>query len=131
MRIAVVGAHLTGQPLNHQLTSRDARLVEQTRTAPIYRLFALDTVPPKPGLLRTAEGTAGRRAPSRSRCGSSTPPASARSSTRSRRRCASGASSSTTARDVAGFLCEPVAAEGAADITHHGGWRAYRAAAPG
>lgn len=51
--LAVAGAHLSGQPLNHQLTSRQARLVQTTRTAPGYRLYALTgTVPPKPGLVR-------------------------------------------------------------------------------
>ena len=55
VRLAVVGAHLSGQPLNHELTDRGARLVRTTRTAPIYRLFALPgTTPPKPGLLRVA-----------------------------------------------------------------------------
>ena len=34
-------------------------------------------------------------------------------------------------RDVSGFLCEPIALEGAQDITQFGGWRAYRAAAAG
>ncbi len=59
-RIAVVGAHLAGQPLNHQLTGRGGRLVEATRTSADYRLHRLPgTVPPKPG--------AGPR--SRSRCG--------------------------------------------------------------
>ena len=51
--LAVAGAHLRGQPLNHQLTERGARFVRSCRTAPDYRLFALPaTVPPKPGLLR-------------------------------------------------------------------------------
>jgi allophanate hydrolase len=51
--VAVVGAHLSGQPLNGQLTSRGARLINTCKTAPGYRLYALDgTVPPKPGLVR-------------------------------------------------------------------------------
>ena len=51
INIAVVGAHLTGQPLNFQLTERGATLVRAARTAPDYRLYALKgTVPPKPGL---------------------------------------------------------------------------------
>jgi len=50
--VAVVGAHLTGQPLNYQLTQRGARLVRTCRTAAEYRLYALDTHPPKPGLAR-------------------------------------------------------------------------------
>ena len=49
--LAVVGAHLSGMPLNGQLTSRAARLVAATTTAPGYRLHALPgTVPPRPGL---------------------------------------------------------------------------------
>src|SRR5690606_24123706 len=51
--VAVVGAHLTGMPLNHQLTSRNAVLLAQTQSAKKYQLFALaNTVPPKPGLVR-------------------------------------------------------------------------------
>ena len=51
--LAVVGAHLTGQPLNWQLTQRGARLKKTCRTAPDYRLYALQsTTPPKPGLIR-------------------------------------------------------------------------------
>jgi len=53
VNLAVVGAHLTGQPLNHQLTDRGAHLVRACRTAPHYRLYKLDgAMPPKPGLLR-------------------------------------------------------------------------------
>jgi allophanate hydrolase len=52
VRLAVVGAHLSGQPLNHQLTSRAASLVRACRTSPHYRLFALPgTTPAKPGLV--------------------------------------------------------------------------------
>ncbi|WP_121406913.1 allophanate hydrolase, partial [Pseudomonas aeruginosa] len=59
VRVAVVGAHLTGMPLNFQLLTRDAVLVEQTTTATSYRLYALPgTVPPKPGLARVATGGA-------------------------------------------------------------------------
>lgn len=54
--VAVVGAHLSGMPLNHQLTDRGARLFGITRTAPHYRLYLLpDATPPKPGLLRYAD----------------------------------------------------------------------------
>ena len=58
-RVVVVGAHLAGQPLNHQLTARRAVLGRLTTTAPSYRLYALaGTVPPKPGLVRVADGGA-------------------------------------------------------------------------
>ena len=56
---AVVGAHLSGLPLNGELTSRGATLVEATTTAPEYRLFALARYPPpKPGLVRSDRGGA-------------------------------------------------------------------------
>jgi allophanate hydrolase len=52
-QVAVVGAHLTGMPLNHQLTDRQGRLLEVTRTSAKYRLYALqETRPLKPGLVR-------------------------------------------------------------------------------
>src|SRR3954449_10485093 len=57
--VAVVGAHLEGGPLHHQLADRGARLLSRTKTAPNYRLYALDTEPPKPALVRTAQGADG------------------------------------------------------------------------
>ena len=57
VQVAVVGAHLSGMPLNSQLTERGATLVKRTHTAPVYRLYALPgSTPPKPGLLRVAPG---------------------------------------------------------------------------
>jgi allophanate hydrolase len=56
--LAVFGAHLRGQPLEHQLTGRGARWAGPITTAPRYRLYALDTVPPKPGLIRVGDGGA-------------------------------------------------------------------------
>jgi allophanate hydrolase len=50
--VAVAGAHLSGQPLNWQLTERRARLIRTCRTSADYRLYALNTIPPKPGLVR-------------------------------------------------------------------------------
>jgi hypothetical protein len=56
--IAVVGAHLSGMPLNGELRAAGGRLIERTATAPHYRLYALaGTRPPKPGLLRVQKGT--------------------------------------------------------------------------
>jgi allophanate hydrolase len=54
--IVVVGAHLRGQPLNHQLVDRGGHFVGEVRTASAYRLHALPTMPPKPGLVRIADG---------------------------------------------------------------------------
>src|SRR6266436_1512561 len=54
--IAVVGAHLSGMALNNELKALGGRLLEAASTAPDYRLYALDTSPPKPGMLRVAAG---------------------------------------------------------------------------
>lgn len=57
VRLAVVGAHLRGMPLNHELTSARARFVRATRTEASYKLYALEgTVPPKPGMARVSSG---------------------------------------------------------------------------
>ncbi|MGU3291817.1 allophanate hydrolase [Williamsia sp. M5A3_1d] len=58
VELAVFGAHLRGQPLDHQLVGRGARWAGDITTAPAYRLVALDTTPPKPGLVR--DDVAGR-----------------------------------------------------------------------
>ena len=122
--LAVVGAHLRGQPLNHQLTSRRARFVRQTRTAPNYRLYALpNTQPPKPGLRRVAEKLpqgieieiwALDDAAFGSFVAEIPPPLGI------------GTLELEDGSSVKGFLCEPIALEGAQDITSFGGWRAYR-----
>src|SRR4051794_31837649 len=54
--IAVVGAHLSGMVLNHELTALGGRLLETATTAPDYQLYALSTTPPKPGMLRVEPG---------------------------------------------------------------------------
>lgn len=56
--LVVVGAHRRGQPLAAELERRGARWDGMVRTAPTYRLLALDTVPPKPGLVRAPDGAA-------------------------------------------------------------------------
>ncbi|AMO77321.1 allophanate hydrolase [Pseudomonas citronellolis] len=56
-RLVVCGAHLDGLALNWQLRQRGARLLQATRSAPAYRLYALAGGPPlRPGMLRVAEG---------------------------------------------------------------------------
>jgi allophanate hydrolase len=121
VRIAVCGAHMSGLPLNHQLTDRGGRLVTGARTAPNYRLFVLPGDPPaRPGLVRTEEGGAiaveiwdlpverfgdfVEQIPAPLGIG--------------KVELAHGAV-------VSGFLCESYAVEGAREITHLGGWRAY------
>lgn len=121
IRVAVVGAHLTGMPLNFQLTTRDAVHIETTKTSKNYALYALNgTVPPKPGLARQQVGqsiivelwdvpTA--------RFGEfvaeiSTP-------------LGMGNVELEDGRWVKGFICEPYGIDDAENISHFGGWRAY------
>jgi allophanate hydrolase len=121
--LAVCGAHLDGQPLNHQLTGRGARLVARTATAPSYRMVALATDPPKPGLVRVAEGGAAIEVevwglgPAAFGAFVAEVPAPL----------AIGTVALADGSEVPGFTCEPVAVDGAADITAHGGWRAWLA----
>lgn len=126
IEIAVVGAHLSGMPLNGELTSRGGVFLRATTTEASYRLHALPGGPPKrPGLLRIAEGeghtiavevwqlppegfgtfVAGIPAPlciGTVRLADGTMPK--------------------------GFLVEPEGLKGATDISEFGGWRAYMAA---
>ncbi|MDB5812257.1 MAG: atzF [Betaproteobacteria bacterium] len=56
VRVAVVGAHLSGMPLNHQMIEHGASLLKVTRTLPRYRLYLLpDTSPAKPGLIASGD----------------------------------------------------------------------------
>ena len=122
--IAVVGAHLSGMPLNGELRALGARLLGQTTTVPRYRLYALaGTDPPKPGLLRVgARGAAievETWALSFESFGcfvASVPPPLAIGTVQLVGGCA-----------VKGFLCEADAVKGAEDISRYGGWRAYLA----
>mgnify|MGYP006269182413 CR=1 FL=1 len=123
IQLAVVGAHLSGMPLNGQLTERGGRLIETTHTAPLYKLYALaDTQPPKPGLVQvgpthghsiqvevwsmpvTEYGSFVAAIPAPLGIGTLTLHDGCR---------------------VQGFLCEAHALEKAQDISHFGGWRAY------
>jgi allophanate hydrolase len=120
---AVVGAHLSGMPLNGQLTERGATLVCVAETAPNYRLFALPgTTPPKPGLLRVAAGQGARIALEIWEM-----PLSAYGSFVALVPSPLGIGTLELGDGsaVQGFLCEPEALRGAQDISHLGGWRAY------
>lgn len=125
VRVAVVGAHLSGLPLNDQLTDRGAILVCCGRTRPAYRLYALpNTTPPKPGLVRCArDGQAIElevwEMPIEefgSFVASIPPPLGI------------GTVELADGERVKGFLCENYAVAGAQDISGFGGWRQYLAA---
>jgi len=122
LNLVVCGAHLSGLPLNHQLTQRDGRLVRSTRTAPSYRFYALPGGPPhRPGLIRDPSGggpvevevwslplaevggfLAGVPAP-----------------------LGLGRVELEDGSWETGFICEGFAAEGAREITELGGWRRF------
>ena len=124
LRLVVCGAHLEGLPLNGQLVSRGARLVERTTSSPHYRLYALAGGPPeRPGMVRVADGgcrievevwelpgaevgsfLAGIPAP-----------------------LGLGKVELADGRRETGFICEPCGLDGATDISAFGGWRAYLA----
>ncbi len=122
MELVVCGAHMSGMALNHELTSRGARLLERTATAACYRLFALAGGPPaRPGLLRSQDGGAievekwsvpvsvfgdfmrGVPAP-----------------------LTIGTVELEDGGSAHGFLVEACSVEGARDITHLGSWRHFR-----
>ena len=120
--VAVLGAHLTGQPLNWQLTQRAARLLKTCRTAPFYRFYAIEGVIPKPGLIRE-DGFAGPgievevwAVPEDQFGGfvAAVPPP-----------LGIGNAVLDNGETVKCFICEPYAVAGAVEITHFGGWRKY------
>lgn len=124
VRLAVVGAHLTGMPLNHQLTSREAVFVERCRTASTYQLYALaNTTPPKPGLVKAMTNGAPIEVElwdvPIDHFGSFVADIPAPLGI--------GSLELEDGRIVKGFICEPIGLQSARDITSFGGWRAYLA----
>jgi allophanate hydrolase len=138
--LLVVGAHLSGQPLNHELLAAGGTLLGPAATAPCYRLYALDTRPPKPGLVRVAVAPADAAGTAEPSPVAGAPAAGASIAGEVWRLPAAGFARFMSGivapmaigrvrlddgRDVLGFLCEPAAVHGAADITSYGGWRAW------
>ncbi|HEX7812040.1 MAG TPA: allophanate hydrolase [Burkholderiales bacterium] len=124
VKIAVCGAHMSGLPLNIQLTSRGARLVAAVKSAPAYKLYALPGGPPyRPGMVRAEGGAAIEmeiwELPAREFgsfvAGIPGP-------------LGIGTVELADGSKVQGFVCEAYAAANATDITAHGGWRAWLAA---
>ncbi len=126
VRLAVVGAHLSGLPLNHQLTGRGARLVAITSTAPVYRLYALPGPGlARPGLVRVAEGGRAIEA----EVWELSPAALGELMTEVPAPLGIGRAVLEDGSEVHGFICEGFAAQldGARDVTALGGWRAHLA----
>ena len=122
IELTVFGAHLRGQPLNGQLEALGARFVAPVRTSDAYRLVALDTTPPKPGLVRVDPG---RGAPISGEKWLLSP---AGLGTLLARLPAPMSLTSVELADgtwVVGFGCSQEAALRSSDITGFGGWAAY------
>lgn len=126
VKVAVCGAHLSGLPLNWQLTQRGARLLGAVQSAPEYKFYALAGGPvQRPGMVRVNEGGAaidmevwelpaehfgsfveGIPAP-----------------------LGIGKVKLADGTWVSGFVCEAVGVEGGTEITQLGSWRAWLARA--
>jgi allophanate hydrolase len=120
--LAVVGAHLRGQPLNSQLDQLNARFLKQTCTAPQYRLYSLpNTTPPKPGLVRSNNGGSKIEV----EVYELTPNAFGKFVAAVPPPLCIGNAILEDGCTVKSFLCEPAALEGAIEITAFGGWRSY------
>jgi len=120
--LSVVGAHLSGQPLNKQLTELSATLVRACKTAAQYRLYALpNTTPAKPGLVRVSSGGSAIEV----EVWELTAEAFGQFMKLVPAPMTIGTCVLEDGSKVHGFACEPIALEGATDITDFGGWRAY------
>ena len=120
--IAVVGAHLSGMALNGELKALGGRLLEATVTAPDYKLYALATTPPKPGMLRVETGSGASieleiwamPAASFGKFVAAIPPPLSIGTVRLK-----------DGRGMKGFLVEAADISGAREISAFGGWRAF------
>ncbi len=120
--LAVVGAHLSGMPLNGELKACGGRFLQEAQTAPDYRLFALDTQPPKPGLLRV---TAGQGASVALEIWALPADGFGRFVAAIPAPLGIGTLTLADGRGVKGFLVEANATQAARDISGFGGWRAF------
>lgn len=123
IELAVVGAHLTGLPLNKELVALGATFLREVQTVPDYALYALPgTVPPKPGLLRVAGGSSiAAEIWALDPAGFGTFVAAIPAPL------GIGTLRFTDGTSAKGFLVEAEAVKGAEDISRFGGWRAYLA----
>jgi allophanate hydrolase len=122
IEIAVCGAHMSGLPLNHQLTELGATFVKATKTAKGYRLFNVpEKVPPRPGMVRDTSCESALELevwsmPLENFGAFMVQIASP---------LCIGTVFLEDGSSVYGFLCESDALRGAEEITELGGWRAF------
>jgi hypothetical protein len=122
IEVAVCGAHMTGLPLNSQLSNLGGTFVKSTSTSANYQLFKLNGFNPlRPGLLRVTEN------------GSAIALEIWQLPIENYGKFVAGVPSplgfgTLTLADnstVQGFMCEAYATQDATDISHLGGWRNY------
>ena len=121
LEIAVVGAHMSGLPLNYQLVENGARFLRNDQTDNDYKLYCLSGYdPPRPGLIKTSGGSSIDLeiwAMPKSNFGSFlcnvTHPLGI------------GTIFLASGDTVRGFICESVGTTDAIEITSYGGWREY------
>jgi allophanate hydrolase len=125
--LAVVGAHLSGMPLNRELKAHGASFVATAKTTADYRLYALTGGETRrPGLLRVATG---KGAAIEVEIWALPPTGFATFVAAIPGPLSIGSVQLADGRSVKGFLVESAAVADARDITDYGGWRAFMAAA--
>jgi allophanate hydrolase len=120
--IAVCGAHMSGLPLNREITSRGGRFLKACRSAPEYAFYALAGGPPfRPGMVRQRAGGSAielevwalpRAAFGDFMAGIPSP-------------LGIGSIALEDGSVVKGFVCEAWGLDGARDIGRFGGWRNF------
>ncbi len=120
--LCAVGAHMSGLPLNHELTGLGGRFLYRAQTAPQYKLYKLaGDLPLRPGLIRQEEGghsidlevwALPKKAFGEFMSAIPHP-------------LGIGTLSLANGENIKGFICEPIALNGATDVSEYGGWRSY------
>ncbi|KAA9106043.1 allophanate hydrolase [Microbacterium rhizomatis] len=124
--VALFGAHMSGGPLNYQITQLGASFRGSVRTSSTYRLYALDTDPPKPGLVHVGAGEPGY--PIEGELWSMPADGLGRFLDSLPRPMALGKIRTDDGELITGFLVEPEALENSLDISSYGGWTNWQRA---
>jgi allophanate hydrolase len=125
IELVVVGAHLSGLPLNHELRNLGARFLRAVPTEPSYALYALPGGPPRrPGLIRVGDGQGVAIA---TEVWALTPEAFGRFVSGIPAPLGIGTLRLADGTRPKGFLCEAAAVRDAEDVSEFGGWRSYLA----
>ncbi len=120
--IAVCGAHMTGLPLNYQLTELDATFVKATKTDKIYRLYEVpEKIPPRPGMIRDTQNGSSLEL----EVWSMPLENFGAFMIQIAEPLGIGTVILEDGSSVYGFLCESDPIKDAKEITSYGGWRAY------